>query len=107
MRKAAARDSKYGLFILLMKAEGFTPDQEYKFHETRKWRFDFAFPNHKLAIEVEGAIWTNGRHTRGSGFVKDMEKYNNATQLGWRILRFTPSNLFNKESIDMIVKCLS
>ena len=106
MRKSAARDSKYNLFIILMKQEGFTPNKEYKFHETRKWRFDFAFPNHKLAVEVEGAIWTNGRHTRGSGFIKDMEKYNTATESGWRILRFNPSNLFNKESIDMIVNCL-
>lgn len=97
---------KYGLFPKLMKAEGFTPDAEYKFHDKRKWRFDFAFPHYKLAIEVEGGVWSNGRHTRGSGFVKDMEKYNAATELGWRILRYTPANLYNAETIEQIKNCL-
>lgn len=64
--------------------------EEYKFHETRKWRMDWALPNHKIAIEIEGGVWVGGRHTSGAGFVKDMEKYNSATVLGWRILRYTP-----------------
>jgi hypothetical protein len=38
-------------------------------------------------IEIEGAVWTNGRHTRGSGFVKDMEKYNTATAMGFKLIR--------------------
>ena len=63
---------------------------EYKFHPQRKWKYDFAHPVYKIACEIEGAVWTNGRHTRGSGFVKDMEKYNAGTVLGWQILRFTP-----------------
>jgi very-short-patch-repair endonuclease len=64
------------------------PEREFRFHDVRKWRFDFAWPVQKLAVECEGAIWTNGRHTRGSGFIKDMDKYNAATLDGWRVLRF-------------------
>ena len=63
---------------------------EYRFCEERRWRFDFALPQHKVAIEIEGAIWRQGRHTRGSGYTKDLEKYNTATLLGWRVFRFTP-----------------
>jgi very-short-patch-repair endonuclease len=63
---------------------------EYKFHPVRRWRFDFCQPVYKIAIEIDGAVWSNGRHTRGSGFVKDMEKLNAATVLGYSILRFTP-----------------
>ena len=69
------------------------PQTEYRFHPTRKWRFDYAWPLKKIAVEIEGAVWTQGRHTRGSGFVKDMEKYNHAALLGWRIFRFTPQEL--------------
>jgi very-short-patch-repair endonuclease len=63
---------------------------EFKFHDTRKWRFDFALVNEKIAIEIEGGAYTNGRHTRGKGFIADMEKYNTATILGWKVLRYTP-----------------
>lgn len=82
------------------------PEAEYRFHDTRKWRFDFAFPRHKVAIEIEGGVWTKGRHTRGSGFVKDMEKYNEATRLGWRILRFTPSDLGKTSTFETIKQTL-
>jgi len=57
--------------------------KEYQFHKTRKWRFDYAIIEHKIAIEVEGGVYTNGRHTRGSGFLKDIKKYNTATCEGW------------------------
>lgn len=67
-----------------------TPEREYKFHEKRKWRFDYAWPDKKIAVEKEGGVWSHGRHTRGSGFVKDMEKYNEAGRLGWRVFRFVP-----------------
>jgi len=82
---------------------------EYKFHPARKWRFDYAIPKYMIAIEVEGGVWNNGRHTRGAGYIKDMEKYNEATILGWRILRYTPQqfNLFRHiEDIKKIVMLL-
>ena len=69
------------------------PDMEYRFHPTRKWRIDYAWPKQKLAVEIEGGVWTQGRHTRGSGFVKDIIKYNALTELGWRLLRYQPSKI--------------
>jgi len=65
------------------------PAAEYRFHPTRRWRFDYAYPDAKVAVELEGGTWVNGRHTRGGGFEKDAEKYNAAVLLGWRVLRFT------------------
>ncbi len=63
--------------------------REYKFHPTRKWKFDFAFPEHKLAVEVEGSAFGGGRHQRQAGFEADMLKYNAAGKLGWIVLRYT------------------
>lgn len=85
---------------------GITPVMELKFHPVRKWRFDFAFPNQKIAVEVEGGVWTQGRHTRGSGFVGDMEKYNQAVSLGWSVLRTMPNLLETQQTIELIKKTL-
>ena len=64
--------------------------EEFRFHKVRRWRFDFAIPELKIAIEIEGGSWTQGRHTRGAGFQGDMEKYNTAQLMGWKVLRYTP-----------------
>lgn len=84
------------IFTMLVKSEfGLDCFKEYKFHEIRKWRVDYVIPDLMLAIEVEGGIWTGGRHTNSVGFLKDMEKYNELTCLGWRLVRVTPKTLFS------------
>ncbi|HFG6905509.1 DUF559 domain-containing protein [Acinetobacter baumannii] len=64
-------------------------EQEYKFHPERKWRADFLITGKKILIEVEGGIWSGGRHTRGKGYIGDMEKYNSAAIMGFTVLRFS------------------
>lgn len=50
-------------------------------------------------MEIEGGVWSRGRHVRGSGFEKDCEKHNEAAALGWSVFRFTggmlESNLYD------------
>jgi very-short-patch-repair endonuclease len=75
---------------------------EYRFHPERRWRFDYALPEHKIAVEVEGGIWRVGRHNSPTGFINDMEKYNSATSLGWKLLRVQPKDLLGTELIDFI-----
>lgn len=90
-----------------MAAVGLKPVREFRFHEERRWRFDFAFPATKVAVEVEGATYTNGRHTRGSGFERDAEKYNAAAMLGWRVLRFTARMVKSGQAVRAIETALS
>ncbi len=78
------------------------PVEEYAFHLTRKWRFDLAWPDMRIAVEIEGGAWTQGRHTRGKGYIADMEKYNEAALLGWLVLRFTPEQMENDYALNYI-----
>lgn len=87
---------------LVQTATGFECVAEHRFHPTRRWRFDYAVPDAKVAIEVEGGIFTGGRHTSGTGFRADMEKYNTAEMMGWHVLRITPDMLCAPSTIAMV-----
>lgn len=60
--------------------------RQHRFHPTRKWAFDFAFPSQKLAVEVEGHY-----HKTHAGHLSDCEKFSQAAVMGWRVLRFPAS----------------
>lgn len=79
---------------------------EYRFHRTRQWRFDLAWPHLRLAVEVEGGIWAGGRHTRPAGFEADCEKYNEAAILGWRVIRVTGRMVEDGRAIDIIQRAI-
>ena len=96
------------LFLALLKRERLPlPVAEYRFAPPRRWRADYAWPDHRVALEVEGGVWTGGRHTRGAGFLRDVEKYNELAARGWRLLRTTPSGLHDLETIALIRRTLA
>lgn len=96
------------IFFSLVNSEKLpAPVTEFRFHESRRWRFDYAWPDQKVALEVEGGVWIAGRHTRGAGFVKDMEKYNEAACLGWRIIRCQPKQLTSVQVIEWLGRALA
>lgn len=70
-------------------------ETEVRFHESRRWRWDFALTDHRIAIEIMGSTWSAGRHTRGTGYQADCDKANQGTMLGWRLLRFTTEDVLN------------
>lgn len=82
------------------------PVREYRFDAVRHWRFDFAWPDIKLAVEVEGGTWNAGRHTRGLGYEADLEKYNAAALSGWRVLRFSGGQVRDGRAIKVITEAL-
>lgn len=80
--------------------------REFLFHRKRKWRFDLAWPDLLIAVEVEGGIWVGGRHVRGEGYEADCEKYNEAQLAGWMVLRFTPGMIKGGKAGDVIEKAI-
>ncbi len=107
MRKKVPSTPQSDMFTRLCLSElAVTCVKEYQFYDKRKWRFDYAIVREKIAIEVEGGVFTGGRHTRPLGFLKDMEKYNQATLMGWRVFRVTPDTLFSSETLEMLQQAI-
>jgi hypothetical protein len=74
----------------------------------RRWRIDYYFElgEKKIALEVEGGIWTGGRHSRGKGMKADMEKYNEMAIRGITLIRTTPSDLLSHTTINNLKRAL-
>jgi len=95
------------LLAFQMRALGLPAwESEYRFHRDRKWRFDLAWPHLRLAVEVEGGVWTGGRHTSPTGFEADCEKYSEAAILGWRVIRVTGAMVKDGRAIDLIQRAI-
>lgn len=111
------------------------PVFEYRFDAKRRWRFDIAWPsaggasdegrvtgdelgkdsgNSKrlitphlsLALEVQGGIWTGGRHTRGAALLGEWEKLNAAACAGWRVLFVQPRDLMKRSTVELVKRAL-
>lgn len=82
------------------------PIRQFRFAPPRRWMFDLAWPERQLAVEVEGGTWIAGRHARGSGMEKDMEKYNTAVLRGWRVLRVNNHHVDDGRALAWITEAL-
>jgi very-short-patch-repair endonuclease len=103
------------LLIEQLRGKGYAALPEVRFHPERKWRIDVAVAYAAadvnrvplcIAIEINGGAWSRGRHVRGAGYVKDMEKLNMLTELGWRVLQFTPQQVRDGSALAQIERCL-
>lgn len=106
--------------VELLKAEGIEAVTEYRFaaelsggtgkglrerlkvHGLKDWRFDIAITSNLIAVELDGGVFNQGRHTRGLGFISDMDKMNAATVNGWRVLRFTHTHHKHSKIVEMV-----
>ena len=82
--------------VALCRAAGLPePTPEFRFNPQRKWRADYCWPfaTPRVIVEIDGGVWTQGRHTRGAGFIADQQKTNSAQLLGFAVLRYTPDRL--------------
>lgn len=113
-------EEKQRAFIAWVVAAGLPkPEPEHRFHPTRKWRFDWAWPDQKVALEVEGGFYGKGEpcptcgqrevagHTSIERLKSDMEKYSEAAAHGWRIVRCTPEQLHDASTLDLLRRALA
>ncbi len=107
-QKKAAREKLELTMLHQIKAEKLDTGmaREHAFHPTRGWRFDFAWPQRKWALEVEGGTWSGGRHTSGKGYQEDCEKYAAAALSGWRVLRATGDQVKKGTAVDWLIAAL-
>lgn len=108
-RRGKIKDAAVTRLVLNIVAAGLPePIREYKFHPTRKWRADLAWPRHGLLMEIDGGIWLQTRTGRSKGhghpvrFIQDIEKLSEAAILGYRVIRATPAQVRNGEAIDRV-----
>lgn len=84
-----------------------TPEREHRFDTSRRWRFDFAWLDARVAIEVEGGSFIAGRHSRGSGFEADCAKYIAAAIAGWLVLRVTTAMVDDGRALAHVADVLA
>jgi very-short-patch-repair endonuclease len=108
-REQKAKESQWVQLLLFQcRALGLpAPTLEHRFHPVRRWRFDLAWFDQRVALEVDGGIWTGGRHVRPLGYRKDVEKLNHAVLAGWRVLRAVPEQVKSGEAVRMVESLLS
>lgn len=82
--------------------------REFRFCESRMWRSDFAWPQASppLLVEVDGGVFSNGRHVRGAGFTADAEKTSMAAVLGYRVIRATAQHVKSGMAVAWIKAAL-
>lgn len=76
--------------------------KEYRFHPRRQWRADYAHAQSRTIIEIDGGVWSDGRHTRGAGFIEDCRKLNAATALGWSAFRLA-TGMIDVDQVQAII----
>lgn len=105
--KLARRDRADLLAFQLRAAGAATFVREYRFHPVRRWRFDIAWPDARVACEVHGGRWVAGRHVRPQGFAADCEKLSAAAINGWRVVVVTAEDVTAGRALRWCLEALN
>lgn len=82
--------------------------REYEFHPKRCWRFDFAWPDTRVAVEIDGGVNDGpgrGAHSRRKGYAEDCEKLNEAAFMGWTVFRLVP-DMITVANVTRIIRAV-
>ena len=86
-----------------LRIQGFPePVREYRFMAGRKFQADFAWQDQMIMVELEGGVYSGGRHVRGKGYELDVIKYDYAALQGWTLLRFTRGMVDDLSAFKML-----
>jgi hypothetical protein len=102
----SALEDQFALQLKLYKIDHLFR-REFTFHHARKWRFDFADPVSKIAIELQGGVFgKKSGHNSGVGIRNDMEKSNEAVRLGWKLYKFYVDDVKKGTAIQYLLKVM-
>ena len=106
-RYANRRDYKAEFLSQLRLCGINLPVMEHRFHPSRRWRFDFAYPDKKLAIEYQGGVYMNkSGHSNVSGMERDCLKFSSAAALGWRVMPINAGMVRRGEAVQLVAEAL-
>lgn len=106
-RAGVGSQLELALLTRILRAGLPEPITQHRFHPTRRWQLDFAWPAYRLAVEVEGGIYRGGAHTSVTGLQRDIDKSNALVLLGWRLLRFHNLQIKSGEAVRLIAQALA
>jgi very-short-patch-repair endonuclease len=106
IRKAERERHETALATVLHQAGLPEPERQFRYADDRKWTADFCYPAARLLIEVQGGVWSGGRHTRGAGYERDRVKYFEAQLRGWRVIEVTPVMIADGRALSLIERAL-
>ena len=109
LRKEQAKAAREALEMTMaqqLRAHRIVFERELQFHPKRRWRFDFAIPSARLAIEVQGGVFSGGRHSRGKGITDECEKVAHALMAGWRVMPVTGAQVRSGQAVQWVLKVL-
>lgn len=96
------------LLAFQIKAAGLpAPERQYHYARPRKLRADFAWPEHRLLVEVHGGIWARQAHGSIVGILADIDRLNEATMHSWRVLWVTPDTVKDGSALALIERALN
>tara|TARA_R110000787_G_scaffold6571_2_gene22869 strand:+ start:5115 stop:5453 length:339 start_codon:yes stop_codon:yes gene_type:complete len=109
MKKLSELEETLWVHMRAMHGDCGMPMPERQFHylpDRPRCHCDFCWPDQMLIVEAEGGVWNQGRHTRGKGFIDDCTKYNEASLLGYTVLRVTMEHISSGQAIEWIMRFL-
>lgn len=105
---AKARPDLEGTLLAQIKLAGLpAPEREVRFHPSRRWRCDMAWRQQRVALDVQGGTYVEGKHSRGKGQANDAEKGNEAQLLGWLFLLATVDHVRSGQALGWIERALA
>ena len=95
------------MFALQCEQAGLpTPLREYAAVPGRRFRWDFAWTDARVLVEINGGTYAHMGHSTGSGIARDYEKSNLAMLAGWRTFVFDRRMVEAGTALDVTAKAL-
>lgn len=81
-------------------------EREVRFIDGRKFAFDAALPDVKVAVEYSGIMGLGASHASVSGLVRDAWKLNEAQLRGWTVITANAKSVEDGSAMDQVIRAL-